>query len=163
MQPKRFADALLEWICADGQVRARTFADAGYTGAPFGVELWLPTGAVVYLQTVGAGPPGNGRADADAPVYGGELPLREPVALPTEGPTELAAVERWLAWRITTGRSAEIASVGLFQSRNGRASIPHGLAVAFHSGAKAWVYLRHATPAGRQPAAGPLWRALPTV
>lgn len=156
MQAERFARELLTWICADQQVRARSFEDAGYTECPHGVELWLPSRAVVYLQAVGTAAPGG-------PVRGEALPVTEPAALPPEGPTELAAVERWLRWRITAARSAEISKVSLFQSRTGRNAIPHGLAVTFHSGARVWLYFRHATPAGRQPGAGALWRALPSV
>ncbi|MFE2934855.1 hypothetical protein [Streptomyces sp. NPDC059278] len=163
MHPKRFASGLLSWICAEPQVRARSFEEAGYTECPFGVELWLPSGAVVYLQAVGADAPGHRPGTPLPPVHGDPLPVSKPVALPGEGPTEMAAVERWLRWRITTGQSAEISRVSLFQNRNGRNAVPYGLALTFHSGARVWLYFRHATPAGRQPGTGPLWRDLASV
>lgn len=159
----RFAETLLHWVRADQQVRARSFADAGYTACPLGVELWLPTRAVIYLQVVGALSLAQRADSEDLMVTGAPPPLVPPVTLPTEGPTDLAEVERWLAWRITGALSAEIATVRLFQDRTVRGSIPHGLAITFHSGARAWIYFRHATPAGRQPGSGAAWRVQPTV
>lgn len=161
MQPREFAAALLEWICADGAGRARTFADAAYTDAPHGVQLALPSGAVVFLQVVGRAAPGI-RVD-HSPVHADPPPVTAAPELPTSGLTELAEVERWLVWRITHARSTQIKTVGVFHGRTGRRAIPHGLQVDFHSGARAWVYFRHATPAGREPGGGPVWRALGTV
>lgn len=163
MKPERFASHLLAWLSADPQVRARSFQEARYTPCPYGVELGLPSGAVVYLQVVGRAAPGIVSTGTAAPSVppAPRAPAAEP--LPTEGPVELAAVERWVAAHITAGGSAEIADVVMFQNRTGRRSVPHGLTVTFHTGARCWVYFRHATPAGRQPCAGAVWRALPTV
>lgn len=158
MRPVRFADSLLAWICADQQVRARSFADAGYTEAPYGVQVWLPTGAFVHLQTVGVAAPGDYYSSPETPVTGPVLPETHPVTLATTGQTHLTSVERWLAWRITAGRSAEISQLALFQDREGGGAVPHGVAVRCYSGAKLWVYFRHTTPPGQPPGSGPVWR-----
>ncbi|MFF9265858.1 hypothetical protein [Streptomyces longwoodensis] len=154
MTAEEWAAELLRVIRVDGQGRARSFAEAGYP-LPWGVELALPTGAVVYLQAV-ADPSGGAR-----PAPGAGVPQAERVELPAEGPTELAAVERWLAWCLSA--SPRIGAVALFQHRRGRTSIPHGLAARTATGARLWVYVRHATPAGRSPQGMALWRLQPTV
>lgn len=158
MNAEEWAAELLRAVRAHAQPgqAARPFTEAGYP-LPWGVELRLATGALIYLQatadpSAGTGPP------PDAAV-----PCMEPVELPQEGPTELAAVERWLAWCLTHGPSTRIASVELFQHRRGRVSIPHGLSARARCGARAWVYVRHATPAGRDPASMAVWRAQASV
>jgi hypothetical protein len=156
MDAEEWAGELLRVIRAYGQGRARTFAEAGYP-LPWGVELTLPTGARIYLQTV------TDPSDSDHPPTGPVAPAMDPVELPAEGPTELAAVERWLGWCLTGHQSAWIREVELFQARRGRRSVPHGLAVKAHSGARMWIYFRHATPAGRDPRGMAVWRLQPTV
>lgn len=158
MNAEEWAGELLRVIRAEGGGRARTFAEAGYA-LPWGVELWLPTGARIYLQT-----PTDPSA-ATGPPTGRAAPPPEPVELPAEGPTELVEVERWLGWCLTTGaRSAWIERVVLFQDRpRGRHAIPHGLTLHAHSGARLWVYFRHATPAGRDPSSMALWRPQASV
>lgn len=156
MIAEEWAAELTRVIRVYGRGRARTFAEAGYP-LPWGVELTLPTGAVVYLQTP-VDPSG-----ATRPPQGPAVAPMEPVELPGEGPVELAAVERWLGWCLTGSQPAWIASVALFQHRRGRVGIPHGLAVRAHSGARAWVYFRHATPAGRSPRSMAVWRVQATV
>lgn len=140
-----------------GHGQARTFAEAGYP-LPWGVELTLPAGARIYLQTP------TDPSSATQPPTGPAVRPAEPVELPASGPTELAAVERWLGWCLTGPQSAWIERVDLFQNRRpGRHGIPHGLAVRAHSGARMWVYFRHATPAGRAPQSMALWRCQATV
>lgn len=157
MIAEEWADELLRVIRVYGQGRARTFAEAGYPLA-WGVELWLPNGARIYLQT-----PTDPSA-ASGPPTGPAVAPMAPVELPGEGPTELAAVERWLGWCLTGNQSTWIERVDLFQNRpRGRHGIPHGLAVRAHSGARMWVYFRHATPAGRDPRGMALWRLQGTV
>lgn len=153
-----FADELLRMIRVDQRVRARPFAEAGYP-CPAGVQVRLPTGALLHLQVVTAP-----YTDAlPRPDTGAPPPQTEPVELPEEGQTELVAVERWLARLITTDQSPQIEAVELFQDRRGRVSIPHGLAIRMHSGARAWIYFRHPTPAGRDPRSMALWRAQASV
>lgn len=166
MKPERFVSLLLSWICADQQVRARSFAEAGYGACPFGVELWLPTRARVYLQAVGRSPVAAPGADSGSAqiVEGEALPEAEPVELPTDSATPLALVERWLAWRITTGRCPEIKTVEPFQEREkAGGAVVHGVGVRCWSGARLWVYFRHATPPGREPGRGPVFRVQATV
>jgi len=152
-----WADELLRVIRVYGQGRARTFAESGYP-LPAGVELTLPTGARIYLQTV------TDPSAAHRPPDGPAVPPMAPVELPAQGPTELAAVERWLGWCLTGHQSPWIESVRLFQNRPpGRHGILHGLTVHAHSGARAWVYFRHATPAGREPQGMAVWRLQGTV
>jgi hypothetical protein len=159
MTPNELAPLLLDWICADGQVRARAFAEAGYADCPLGAQVWLPTRAVVHLQVVGAFP----AATLTEPT-GPALPVAPEVVLPTEGATALSDVERWLAWRITQARSPQIASLEMFHTRPAaQRGIPHGLALVFHNGYRAWLYFRHVTPAGKTPGTGPAWRVQPTV
>lgn len=152
-----WADELLRVIRVYGQGRARTFAEAGYP-LPYGVELTLATGARIYLQTV------TDPSAATGPPTGPAVAPMEPVELPAAGPTELAAVERWLGWCLTGHQSPWIERVELFQDRRpGRHGIPHGLTVHAHSGARMWVYFRHATPAGRDPRGMAVWRCQATV
>lgn len=152
-----WAAELLRAIHADGQGQARTFAQADYA-LPWGVELTLPTGARIYLQT-----PTDPTA-APLPCAGPPPPRMEPVTLPTQGPTPLADVELWLGAALTTGQSPWIAGVDVFHARRGRRpAVPWGLAVRAHSGARAWVYFRHCTPAGRVPQGMAVWRVQASV
>ncbi|MFC4328335.1 hypothetical protein ACFPC0_10905 [Streptomyces andamanensis] len=138
MMAMEFADELLRMIRVDQRVRARSFHEARYAPCPYGVQVRLPTGALVFLQTVTAPPTGT----VSRPDTGEPAPVSEPMELPEEGPTELADVERWLARLITTDRSPRIEEVRLFQNRRGRAAIPHGLHLRLHSGGQAWIYVR---------------------
>lgn len=157
MIASEFAEELLRAVRVYGQARARTFTEADYP-LPHGVEVMLPSGARIYLQTV------TDPSSATGPPTGPAVPPMEPVELPAEGPTELAAVERWLGWCLTGHQSPWISSVVLFQNRpRGRHGIPHGLTVHAHSGARAWVYFRHPTPAGRDPRSMAVWRWQATV
>jgi hypothetical protein len=155
MDAKEWAAELLWAIRAQGG-QARTFAEADYP-LPWGVELRLPTGALIYLQTP------VDPSQAHRPPQGPVAPAMEPVELPQEGPTALADVERWLGWCLTASQSTWIESVELFQHRRGRFGIPWGLHVRAHSGARMWIYFRHCTPAGRLPQGMATWRAQASV
>ncbi len=134
-------------------MRARPLAKAGYGDCPCGVEVWLPSGAVLYLQAVTTAPSPTAR-----PTAAGEWLAVEEVVLPQEGPTELALVERWLAWRIAGAGADRVEGVELFQAGPRRpTSVPYGLALWLRGGGRAWVYVRHPTPKGREPGAGALW------
>lgn len=155
MIAREFAVELLAAVTEHGNLPARTFAEAGYTPCPHGVELTLPTGARLYLQAVTA----PCTELTPGPVEGPPVAAWPPVELPLTGLTGLAGVERWLAFCLTASRSTRISEVRVFQDRRGRVAIPHGLAVRFHSGDRAWVYIRHATPAGREPQSMAVWRS----
>lgn len=141
-------DHLLALVAADAQpTDARTFTDCGYTQTPYGLVLRLPTGALVYWQTVATAWPGDDYGKPEQPAHGPPpTPLSMPV-LPTAGITRMVQVERYAGALLTSG-DTEVASVALYADKPKPGAIPYGLTVRFHNGSVIYLYARHMFPAG---------------
>jgi hypothetical protein len=125
-----------------------SFADAAYTGAPFGLVLGLPTRAFVYLQAVGAHP-GDDHSRPERPVYGTPLPPMRCPTLPASGMTNLVDVQRYLGSLLCGAACAELAAVELYADRDRSHAVPHGLTTRWHNGGAVFLYFRHYVSTGR--------------
>lgn len=149
MRPARFAALLQQLIRDDPQdTGAWPLPDSGYTSCPYGVTLGLPTGTLVHCQCAGSYPPGSEPGDPEPVVQGTPPPPMSTPDLPTGGLTQAVNVERYLGGLLTGAQPSELASVRLYADREKPGAVPHGLTAHFHSGARAFLYVRHAVPPG---------------
>ncbi|WP_049562253.1 hypothetical protein [Nonomuraea sp. SBT364] len=113
------------------------------------VEVTLASGARLMLTTIGSAAPGaNDYSVPEEIVEGDPLPAVPPVHLDTSNGVRVADVGAFLAAAITNAGSKEISAVQVMAPNS---PPEHAIEVAFHSGAKVWIYLRHALRAGEQP------------
>ncbi|WP_354643888.1 hypothetical protein [Kitasatospora camelliae] len=162
MRPARFesllADAARHIPVVDG---VKTLADAGHTEHPFGVVTHLTDGAQVWWSFTAMGRPGDSYREEEAPPVSGPHPeVAEVPAAPT-GSIPMAYLEAALAAALLdVDHNSEIKGVTRFSE--GEGSIPFGLTVDFHDGAKAFVNSLAAVRSGQSSPSG-RWYEVPAT
>lgn len=129
----------------------RTFAEAGHTDKPAGIEVTFQTTASVLLQFVRTSPPG-GDSNSQPVVEGDVLPPSDlPAFDPADGKISVKNFETFLAALVETSGSTEIKAVRTFTGRSHK----FGIQVDFYSGASGYMYflqtLRPGQAAGAHP------------
>ncbi|GGM88887.1 hypothetical protein GCM10010106_40240 [Thermopolyspora flexuosa] len=134
-----------------------TFADAGHKASPYGLQVTFTTGARILLQIVRTSAQGGESADKPEVVKTGDAPA--PVPDPGFGlendRVNVRAFEAWLAALVTNGGNPEVQEVRTFHGKTHR----YGVEVAFHSGARAFVYFAHTLGPGQDVGAHPAFEA----
>lgn len=115
------------------------------------VEVTLGSGARILLTTIGSAAPGANDYSVPEEIVEGEvLAPVPPVQLDTSGSVRVADFVAFLTAALINAGSPEIATIEVMPPSP---SHQHTIELRFHSGAKVWIYFRHALRAGEQPSA----------
>lgn len=152
VRPARFAQHLLDLVRADPQpTGAWHFTECGYTRAPYGIVLGLPSRALVYWQCVATSWPGEDYGQPEQPAHGPPPPAQSMPTLPEAGLTQMLLVERYLGALLTASRDdGELRTVELYGDRERPGAVAYGMNLRWHNGSSVFLYARHCLPVDRQ-------------
>lgn len=141
MRPDRFERLLADAINRDGQLTARTYAEADYSRSPHGIIATTKTGTPVNVQIVGKLADGERHDQPAQPVTSTahpDLPIPDPVE---GGKLDLVKLEQYLTGLAVSAAPAETASVALYQQRDKPGAVRYGATITYHSGAAIFLYI----------------------
>jgi hypothetical protein len=153
MRVSRFEAFLRDLLQPTGVITSvSTFAGDGYKEKPFGLVVGFANSSRVYLQFVGATPPGGENYGEPEKIVEKTAPT--PVDVPAltleGGRVSLRDFEQYLRAVILGSGSREVASVRAFSAGEGSGVHRYGLGVTFHNGGSVFVLVVHTVPAGRE-------------
>lgn len=151
MRPARFQTLLHQLLDQDPQVKTVQPATAtGIDRYPYALAVTYPTGARTLLQILGTSADGDRYNQTEQIIEGDRAPAEVPVPeVFDQGTLRLDRVDQHLTAVILNSGSREIVSAQPFSGREQAGAIPYGVKVVFHDGARIYLNVVHAVPAGR--------------